>query len=83
MEYKFPLPKQPFKNREEEISQLRNLIAEKEKALENIGLKKEDLATAKETLAQYKAVSAVSTLHPEYEMKKEKIDEMALKLSPE
>ena len=41
MEYKFPLPQTPFKNTEDEISHLRKLIAEKEKALEDIGLKKE------------------------------------------
>jgi hypothetical protein len=83
MEYKFPLPAAPFKNPEEEISHLRALIAEKEKNLEDIGLKKEALAETKETLAQYKAAPAAAALHPEYEIKKEEIDKIILKLSPE
>ncbi|MEK7669547.1 MAG: TraM recognition domain-containing protein [Patescibacteria group bacterium] len=83
MEYKFPLPKAPFKNSEEEITHLRNLIAEKEKALENIGLKKEDLASTKEVLAEYKVASANTTLHPEYQMKEEETEKIILKISPE
>jgi hypothetical protein len=83
MEYKFPLPKAPFKNPEEEISHLRKLIAEKEKDLEKVGLKKEDLAPAKEVLAEYKTAPVTSVLHPEYEAKKEEIEKIALKLSPE
>ena len=83
MEYKFPLPKEPFKNPEDEISHLRKLIAEKEKDLENIGLKKEALTPTRETLAQYKTVPVTSALHPEYEIKKEEIEKIALKLSPE
>jgi len=83
MEYKFLPPKAPFKNSEEEITHLRRLIAEKEEALEKVGLKKEDLASARETLAEYKTVSASSVLHPEYEIKKEQKDEILLKLSPE
>jgi len=83
MEYKFPPPKVPFKNSEEEISHLRNLIAQKEKDLENIGLKKETLTSARETLAQYKAMPASTALHPEYELKKEDIEKIVLKLSPE
>ncbi|MFH0804274.1 MAG: TraM recognition domain-containing protein [Candidatus Zambryskibacteria bacterium] len=83
MEYKFPLPKEPFKNPEDEITHLRKLIAQKEKDLENIGLKRESLTPAKETLAQYKTVPTASTLHPEYEVKKEEIEQIAIKLSPE
>lgn len=62
---------------------MRKLIAEKEKHLENIGLKKESLATTRETLAEYKAAPSATTLHPEYEIKSEKIEEIAVKLSPE
>lgn len=62
---------------------LRNLIAEKEKALDNAGLKKEDLASAREVVAEYKKVPAKQTLHPEYEMKDDEIEEIVLKLSPE
>lgn len=83
MEYKFPLPKIPFQNNEDEIAHLRKLIAEKEKALESIGVKKEDLKPAKEVLAQYKATSATETLHPTYEIKKEEVEKIVLKISPE
>ncbi|MFA6270383.1 MAG: DUF87 domain-containing protein [Candidatus Paceibacterota bacterium] len=83
MEYKFPLPKIPFENTEDEITHLRKLIAEKEKHLEDIGLKKEDLAPARETLAQYKAVSAGNTLSPGFEIKKADIEKIVVKLSPE
>jgi len=83
MEYKFPSPKVPFKDSDEEITYLRNLIAEKERALENIGLKKEDLASTKEVLAEYKTVPANRALHPEYEMKEEEREKIILKISPE
>ncbi|MEY2702747.1 MAG: hypothetical protein RLY43_1385, partial [Bacteroidota bacterium] len=83
MEYKFPLPNVPFKNSDEEILHLRNIIAEKEKALENIGLKKEDLASTKEVLAEYKAMPANAALHPEYQMKEEEREDIILKISPE
>jgi hypothetical protein len=83
MEYKFPLPQTPFKNPEEEITHLRKLIADKERDLENVGLKKEALAPARETLAQYKTAPAASALHPEFEIKKEEIEKIVLNLSPE
>lgn len=83
MEYKFPLPQTPFKNPEEEILHLRKLISEKEKHMENIGLKKESLTPARETLAEYKITPASSALHPEYEIKKEEIEKIAVNLSPE
>jgi len=83
MEYEFPLPQTPFKSSEEEISHLRKLIAEKEKDLENIGLKKESLTPARKTLAEYKAMPASSILHPKYEIKEEEIADIVLKLSPE
>lgn len=79
----FPLPKTPFQNPEDEITHLRKLIAEKEKNLEEIGLKREDLAPAREILAEYKATQPAATLQPEYEIKKEEIEKIALKLSPE
>lgn len=83
MEHKFPLPQTPFKNPEEEISHLRQLIAEKEKHLEAVGLKKEDLSTSRETLAQYKTARSSEALHPEFEIKKEEIEAIVLKLAPE
>lgn len=83
MEYKFPLPQNSFKNPEEEIAHLRKLIAEKEKNFENVGIKKEKLASARETLAQYKTAPSQEVLHPEYEIKKEEVENFILKLSPE
>lgn len=83
MEYKFSPPKLPFKNSDEEINHLRKLISEKEKALETIGLKKESLSSAREVLAEYKATPASTTLHSEYEMKKEEVQELILKITPE
>ncbi len=80
---KFPLPQAPFKNREDEIAHLRALIAEKEKNLAEIGLRKESLAPAREILAEYKTVPTVQTLHPEYEIKKEEVEKIVLKLAPE
>ena len=56
MEYKFASPKKPFANKEEEIKYLQNLIAEKEAALNNIGIKKDDLQPARQLLAEYKVV---------------------------
>ncbi len=83
MEQKFSLPKTPFKNSEDEISHLRKLIAEKEKDLENIGLKKESLTPTKEILAEYKTVPATSSLDPKYEMKEEEVEKIVLNLSPD
>lgn len=83
MEYKFPLPQTPFKNREEEISHLRQLIAEKEKSLTEFGVKADELFSAREVLAKYKTADSAQTLHPAYEMKKEDVAEISLKLLPE
>lgn len=83
MESKFTSPQNLFKNPEEEIAHLRNLIAEKEKHLETVGLKKESLTTTKETLAEYKTVPTSEVLHPEYEIKKEEIEKISIKLAPE
>ena len=66
MENQFPLPEIPFKNPEEEISHLQKLIAEKEKALKNIGLKTEALTPARQTLAEYKTVPIATALPPQY-----------------
>jgi len=83
MEYKLSLPEKPFKNPEEEITHLRKLIADKEKSLEVIGLKKESLATTREIIAQYKATPASGTLVPEYAIKSEDINKIVLQISPE
>src|SRR3989344_2359010 len=83
MEYKFPLPQNSFKNNDEEIAHLHKLIAEKEKAYDDIGLKKDDLAVVRETLAEYKSVPVNTILHNEYEIKKEEVEKIVLRLSPE
>src|SRR3989344_9656796 len=83
MEYKFPLPATPFKNPEEEISHLRRLITEKEKALEDIGIRKEELSEARETLAQYKTVAVSQTLHPIFAIPEAELNRIVLKISPE
>lgn len=83
MEHKFPLPQNPFKNPEEEILHLRQLIAEKEKANQEIGLQRDDLHSTKETLSQYKLTRLDQTLHQNFEIPKEEIENIVLKLSPE
>ncbi len=83
MEHKFPTPQNAFKNSEEEVAYLRKLISEKEKDLENIGIKKEKLVPAKEVLAQYKVTPSSTTLHQDFELKKEEVEKIVLKLSPE
>ena len=79
MEYKFPLPKTPFQNNEDEISHLRKLIAEKEKNLQEFGLKKETLTPTKEVLSEYKVTPASIALHPSYEIKKRRSRKNCLK----
>lgn len=83
MEYKFLQAEKPFENPEDEIIHLRKLISEKEKDLENLGLKKESLSSARETLAQYKATPASSVLHSSFEIKEPELNQIVLKLSPE
>lgn len=80
---KFPLPSEPFKNPEEEIAHLRKFIEEKEKALQEIGLQKEELTTTKEVVSEYKVTPAKETLHQDFELKKEEIEQIVLKISPE
>ncbi len=77
------LPQAPFKNKEEEIAHLRGLIAEKEKALEQIGMKKEDLSPAREALAEYKVVPETQALHPEFNLPQAEIEAIVLKITPE
>jgi hypothetical protein len=83
MEHKFPLPQSPFKNTEEEILHLRQLIAEKEKNLAEVGLKKEDLATTRETLAQYKVVRSDEALDQNFTLPKAEVEQIVLQLAPE
>lgn len=80
---KFPLPEAPFKNPEEEISHLRKLIAEKEKNLEALGIKKESLTPTKEALSEYKTIPAKTILKEGFTMSGEEADRIILKLSPE
>src|SRR3989344_2096315 len=83
MESKLLTPQTTFKNPEEEMAYLRQFIAEKEKALQEVGLTKEALAPTREVLAEYKVTPAAKVLHPEYEIKKEEIEKIVLKLAPE
>jgi hypothetical protein len=83
MEHKFPLPQSPFKNPEEEVLHLRKLIAEREADREAIGLRKDAITGARETLAQYKVASPKDALHPEFEMTKGDLEKVVLQLSPE
>jgi hypothetical protein len=83
MEHKFSSPASPFKNSEEEIAHLRQLISEKERASENLGLKREDLVEARETLAQYKTAKHAEVLHPSFALNEATVGELALKLAPE
>ena len=83
MQQNFELPKTPFKNPEEELAHLRKLIAEKEKNLEEAGLRKETFAPARESLAEYKRERSSVVLHNDFEIKKEEVDRIVLKLSPE
>lgn len=79
----FSSPETSFKNTDEEISHLRQIIAEKEKHLQDIGLNRGDLSPARETLAEYKTVPSSKVLDEEYEIKKEEVEKIVLKLSPE
>lgn len=83
MEHKFPLPQNPFKNPEEEILHLRKLIAEKERASQEIGLMRDDLHATKETLSQYKLTRIDQTLHQDLEIPKAEVESIVLKLLPE
>lgn len=83
MEHKFNTPKIPFKNREEEITHLRRLIAEKEKNLEQIGLQKEEMVSAREVLAEYKRIPTKEVLNKDFVLPETEVEEIILKISPE
>jgi hypothetical protein len=83
MEQKFPLPKSAFKNPEEEIAHLRRLITEKENASEALGLKKDDLSHARETISEYKTIPSKQVLDSKYALSYEDTQKIALHLSPE
>jgi len=77
------LPRVPFKNPDEEIAHLRKLIADREKALEGAGIKKDDLAPAREVIAEYKVAPPARTFAPEQTIKEEEVEKIVLKLAPE
>src|SRR3989344_5064063 len=83
MEYKFSSPSKPFSNNEEEISHLRKLIAEKEAALEKIGIKKNDLQPTRQIIAQYKVTPEKEVLDKSFSITEEEKEEIVLKISPE
>lgn len=80
---KFKVPEKVFKTPEEEILHLRRVIEEKEKAFNNVGYKKDDLKSVKETISLYKKVSPSDILDKNFEMKKDEIESFELKISPE
>ena len=77
------IPNVPFKNREEEMTHLRKLIAEKEKALEEVGIKKDDLAVARDVVADYKTIPQSKVIAPEFKISEEDVEQITLKLAPE
>lgn len=83
MDYKFKMPEAPFKNPEEEVSYLRGLVAEKEKALEQVGINKDPVSLARETLAEYKTVKSEDVMHPEFHSSPQHIEGFTLSLSAE
>ncbi len=83
MEYKFTSPQKPFSNREEEISHLKKLIAEKEEALNKIGVKKDDLYPVREIISEYKVSPDKNVLSNDFALKEEEKDQIILKISPE
>ncbi len=83
MEHNFSTPKSPFKNPEEEMQYLRNLIREKETALNSLGIKKDDTSTAREVLATYKRVPSREVMHDEVRLSDKQVEDIVLKLSPE
>ena len=80
MEYNFPLPKKLFETPEDEIIHLRNVLAEKEKALDKVGLKKEDLSVARQVLSEYKAMSSKKVLDESNKLEDGEIEKIVLKL---
>lgn len=83
MENRFALPQTPFKTTDEEIAHLKKVIEEKEKALSDLNIKKDDLAVARETLALYKSSSAQDVLHNEFQIDTHEVEKIVIELSPE
>lgn len=83
METRFNLPQTPFKTREEEMEHLRKVIEEKEKALEALNIKKDELAPARETLAEYKTYGDSQVLNKDFGISPHEVEKILTKLSPE
>lgn len=83
MQKNFERPETPFKNPEEEIAHLRKLIYEKEQNLNSVGLQKDTFSPAREMIAEYKREQPKKVLHEDFEIKKEDVDKIVLKLAPE
>lgn len=83
MEHKFISPKKPFSSTEEEIAHLRRLIKEKEEALEKLNVKKDELYTTRQVLAEYKKSKEVDILDKKFAISEEEKQGIILKISPE
>lgn len=83
MEYNiFSDKNKPFKNKEEEINHLRKVIAEKENALNNLGIKKDELAVARQVLSEYK-VAPPNVIDPNFALNQNAIEDIVLNISKE
>ncbi len=83
MEYKIEAPQKKFENKEEEIVYLQNLISQKEAELKSVGLVKDEMAVAKETISEYKNLPVDDTLHNDFKMSENETVDIVLKISPE
>lgn len=77
------IPKKPFENPNDELNHLRRIVAEKEQALEKLGIKKDPIATTREVLSGYKMINDKEVIHPSFGIAKNEVEEFVLKLSPE
>jgi hypothetical protein len=91
MEQESPLPEKRFSNPQDELSFLREQVAQKERELaEGRKLKEgnqEKKEKSEESIArqidQYKKVSSEQVLHPNYQMPREEVKALVLDLAPE
>ncbi len=83
MENKFNKPNKLFQSPEEEILHLRKMIEEKEKAFNEIGIKRDDLKSTKETISEYKNIPSHTVLGDNLKLSNEDIESFKLKISPE
>lgn len=83
METRFTSPQTPFKSKEDEMEHLRKLIEEKEKALEALNIKKDELAPAREAIAEYKTVGTAAVLDKNFAISDHEVEKILVQLNPE